>query len=504
MNRFAFVAVTAMLALCISAQAQFQWPPRPVNAPMPLPTQYPPAPPIPPLPDSTPQMAAPLLLPTQYPTSPPIPPPDPTPRIQAPMQVQATLPPNATFQPRPPTELPPIIIPDRLPPPIPDIERPEPVQAPEMAWVTPPDDHRFWFTADYLLWWVKGSSMPQPLITAGSAADPVPGALGQPNTRVLFGQQTVGFGPASGVRLGSGAWLDANHLWAIESNLFALERKDQRVLFGSGGNSDLVLAQPVIDAQTGAEQAYVVANRNVAGAIFAASTTQLSGIEINGMRNLVRNDTMDFNMLAGFREVVLRDSLTIKTGMEPLQSNLLSFAGQPIVAGDQLYTWDNFHANTYFYGPQLGGKLSWWGNRFGVDVVGKLAMGVSHESASVNGATWLVPAAGNTYTMVPGGILAQNSNIGVYSRDRFAVVPEVNLNLNYDLASWARLSLGYSLIYLSRAVEPGLVLDRAVNPGQVPSSANFGQPAASGNPGFLFHDTDYWAQGVNLGITFRY
>jgi hypothetical protein len=116
----------------------------------------------------------------------------------------------------------------------------------------------------------------------------------------------------------------------------------------------------------------------------------------------------------------------------------------------------------------------------------------------------MLPASGNIVTMVPGGVLAQNSNIGVYERNRFAVVPEVNLNLHYDLAPWARLNLGYTFIYLSRAVQPGLVLDRSVNPGVIPNNASFGIPASNAGPSFFFHDTGYWAQGLNFGITLRF
>src|SRR2546422_2933072 len=44
---------------------------------------------------------------------------------------------------------------------------------------------RFWARAEYLYWWVSGDPVP-PLATLGSPADPVPGALGQPGTTVLF------------------------------------------------------------------------------------------------------------------------------------------------------------------------------------------------------------------------------------------------------------------------------------------------------------------------------
>ena len=63
-----------------------------------------------------------------------------------------------------------------------------PMKSPEPVGAKIPDlsaaacEPRLWFTADYLLWWTKSAAVPQPLITVGSSGDPIPGALGQPNT----------------------------------------------------------------------------------------------------------------------------------------------------------------------------------------------------------------------------------------------------------------------------------------------------------------------------------
>ena len=125
-------------------------------------------------------------------------------------------------------------------------------------------------------------------------------------------------------------------------------------------------------------------------------------------------------------------------------------------------------------------------------------------SYDINGDTTLIPAAGGGNTTVPGGILTQNTNIGHYFRSQFAVVPEVNLNLHYDVTSWARLELGYTFIYINRVARPGLVVDRTVDPGRVPSDQNFGAATTTNSPGFAFRDASYWAQGLNFGLTFRF
>ena len=68
---------------------------------------------------------------------------------------------------------------------------------------------RFWVRGDYLLWNVRKAPLPNPLVTAGSPFDPLPGAVGQPGTRALLDESGMKFGPVSGMRLTLGVW--CNH-----------------------------------------------------------------------------------------------------------------------------------------------------------------------------------------------------------------------------------------------------------------------------------------------------
>src|SRR5437868_5270853 len=62
------------------------------------------------------------------------------------------------------------------------------------------DDWFVYAGLDYLLWWMKPVCLKVPVLTAGSTADAVPGAIGQPNTTVLVGGSRFEFGGASGIR----------------------------------------------------------------------------------------------------------------------------------------------------------------------------------------------------------------------------------------------------------------------------------------------------------------
>ena len=102
----------------------------------------------------------------------------------------------------------------------------------------------------------------------------------------------------------------------------------------------------------------------------------------------------------------------------------------------------------------------------------------------------------------PGGLLAlPGSNIGRFSKDRFAVVPEVGLNLGYQVTESVRAFVGYDFLYLSDVVRAGNQIDTRVNTNQLQRPMVAGGPTA---PAFTFNGSDFWAQGLNFGLEFRY
>ena len=99
-----------------------------------------------------------------------------------------------------------------------------------------------------------------------------------------------------------------------------------------------------------------------------------------------------------------------------------------------------------------------------------------------------------------GGLLALPSNIGSYSQNEFAVVPELDLKIGYQMTKQCKLTLGYTAIYWSNVVRPGDQIDLNVHPGQIPPAAalNLGRPT------FAFDTTDYWVQGLSFGGEYRW
>ena len=104
--------------------------------------------------------------------------------------------------------------------------------------------------------------------------------------------------------------------------------------------------------------------------------------------------------------------------------------------------------------------------------------------------------------MYAGGVLAQPSNIGSYSRDRFAVVPELGAIVGVQITPHVRATLGYTFIFWGPVVRVGDQIDLDVNPDQMaPPIVPLAGPL---RPEFAFQESDYWAQGVSAGVEGRW
>ena len=99
-----------------------------------------------------------------------------------------------------------------------------------------------------------------------------------------------------------------------------------------------------------------------------------------------------------------------------------------------------------------------------------------------------------------GGLLALPTNIGRYSRDSFAIVPELGLKVGYNFTDRLRGFVGYDVLYASNVVRPGDQVDTFVNSSFLPPGPGVGAPL----PRFQFRQTDFWAQGVSFGLEWRY
>lgn len=364
---------------------------------------------------------------------------------------------------------------------------------------------RCWISAEYLYWWTREMHIP-PLVTAGSPTDAIPGALTQPGTTVLLSNEAESPGQSGG-RFFVGCWLNECQTKGIEADyLFLGTRRSAFVASASGAPGSTVIARPFFDippsGAAGFQNSQLVAFPGVAaGMITVQNTTRLQGAEANFLCNLSCcgdcSGGYRVDALAGFRWMRLDDCLTITENISPTTL----FTGFP--AGSQVTVMDQFCTKNDFYGGQIGLRGEWRRERFFVNARVLVALGDTRQEATINGSTTIRPLGGLPATSI-GGLLAQPTNIGTHRRDVFSVIPEVGINVGYQVTPHLRAYVGYTFLYWNDVVRPGDVIDLGVNPTQLPSGAGAGRLIGPPRPAFIFHDSDFWAQGINAGVEFRF
>jgi Putative beta barrel porin-7 (BBP7) len=355
-------------------------------------------------------------------------------------------------------------------------------------------DGMFWARADYLLWWTKGSRVP-PLVTTSPAAS---GGIIGPGTTVLLGGSRLDSDPSSGVRFALGFWLDEEHTIGLEGGgLFLGGRSTNFVAGGDGGANSPTIARPFFNVNTGREDSELVSAPNfLAGTVAVHSSSRLAGGDVNGLLNLACGCNNRLDAAYGFRYFQLNDGLGIA-------ENLAVTPNVPGLGGSTFALLDQFDTVNRFYGGQIGLRDEFRRGRFFVDLSGTVALGAVQQVVNIRGATALTPPGGATVVQ-NGGLLALPSNIGHYTRSRFAVLPEMGLNVGYQLTDGVRIYTGYNFLYLSKAVRPGDQIDRVLNPTQLPVIGGIGGLVGAPRPSFQYNETDYWAQGIEFGLEFRY
>jgi hypothetical protein len=364
---------------------------------------------------------------------------------------------------------------------------------------------RIWVGAEYLLWWINRGPINSPLVTTGSLTDIPPGALGQPGTRVLFGDQPFDYGALSGFRVSGG--IDLGNGFALESNYLWLQRGSDRFQTGSDASGNPLLTRPFFSNQFNLEDAFGVSVSSplfgpYAGNINISSHSHLQGGELNLATCTPTSGCRNFVAFGGFRVMSLNEGLHIGEDLVPLAAGVVTFPGATVNVGDTISTLDRFHASNLFYGGQLGGRVLWRQGPWTVSLQGKIALGVTQEVVTIDGSSTLSSASGTT--TVPGGVLALSSNNGRYFRNAFSVIPEANLKLGYDITPRVRATVGYTFLYWSDVARPGNQIDRNLNSGLIPTSQLFGNGLGGNRPAFQFHGSGYWAQGLDVGLEFKF
>lgn len=356
---------------------------------------------------------------------------------------------------------------------------------------------RMFFRAEYLYWWTNGMDLP-PLVTTSPILTPQDeaGVLGEPGTSILFGNQSINTGGVGGLRTTSGLWFRPARRFGISTQFFQLS--DQKDGFSASGDGEPIIGRPYFDALNGRQSAQLVSYPGlVSGDIRVSSKTQLKSYMFSFQGALAPASPLACNPceqpnrvdgIIGYRYLELKDKLSFS-------ENLDSQIAPATVAVNE-----SFSTKNKFGGMQLGVTHRAHYRRALLESRLHVAIGNNKQTVNISGDT-VIDDAGfiDTYD---GGVLAQRTNIGGYSRDEFTMIPELGTTLAIRVTNRLHATVGYSVVYFPNVVRAGDQIDTDLNPDLLaPEDVPFDGPL---RPQFSFVESDFWAHGLNIGGEFRF
>lgn len=363
-----------------------------------------------------------------------------------------------------------------------------------------------WASVEGLVWWARPMNLP-PLASTSPPGTPQisAGVIGQPGTRILYGGNSIFDEAQAGMRFRGGFWLDQSRMDGIGAEYLFLAQQSEH--FQASSSGDPILSRPFNNVLTGLRDAELVAFPGVlAGTVTVDVQTRLQSFGIHYRRNLAHGGCVEsscgpcdaptfrgqwLGVLAGYRFVDLDESLTIREALTDLTdpNTVETFAIR-----------DKFAVKNDFHGAELGLYGGWRRNRWRWDSAVRIGLGVTEQEARISGHT--AQTVNGVTTTFPGGLLAQRTNSGSYSRQRFGMVPQFELKGSYQVTQYWHCSLGYSVLYWQSVLRVGDQVDPFVNTNLLPPEVvPFTGPL---RPAMPWQQSGYWAQGLTFGIERRW
>ena len=348
-----------------------------------------------------------------------------------------------------------------------------------------------WAAHELLYWWPMRA--PVPPLAFGSR----PGAPGAFDT-LLLGGQALDSQPSAGGRFSTGWSTNTHQTTGLEIVYFFLGTRTfhQNARSFSGGSAS-IFGLPYTNATTGLSEILTLARSGFADSTLTASTSvRVQGWEVNTVANVVDEKHIKLNALIGWRYFQVHEGVRL----EQIQFRYADPTGV-------IRTADQFDAHNRFHGGQLGLHADMRRGVVFCEMTAKIAFGQTYEVVKNEGATLFQPfGIGGPVTQMFGGsgLYVQPSSAGRTANGVFAVVPEGTFKFGFRLSDTGRVYVGYSFIYLSDAVRPGDQIDRTLNPSQIPLVSGTAPVLGADRPSRLFNRSDFWAQGLIIGLETRY
>lgn len=338
-----------------------------------------------------------------------------------------------------------------------------------------------WARFDVLLWWKQGRDYP-PIVTTDPTTESSTTAGILPDARILFGDSRVASNMTVGGRVDWGFYTDPRQCVGFGNRFFGISKDASN--FHVNSSDEPVLAIPFRDIAAGANDALLVAYPGLrSGEINVAGTGSVLGNDVYARFLLCRDNICRLDFITGWNYTRVADQMQINS-----RSTVTEIGGN-IPVGTVSTTVDQFIATNNFNGGILG--LEWqrdcgvWQSR----VLTRVSLGSMHEDININGSS-TVAVPNQTPVTSAGGVFTRTSNIGRQSRNEFTAISEFGYTLAYRFAPNTQLTMGYTLMYFNDILTAGSAIDPTI-----------GTAGGNTRPQFTFQHSDFWVQGLNLGLT---
>jgi hypothetical protein len=185
---------------------------------------------------------------------------------------------------------------------------------PDLIAPAPPTGDTFWFGAEYLLWKVKGMSVPTLVGQISATQAELIQAFPSSNITPLFGGGAAGisYDAQSGLRLETGLWLDDARQFGVAVGFFQLAQGRQHFQADSQGQQAL---GPVFFYDSAFSQEAILMDGVPGlreGTVSVDASQHLWGAEVNALHALSTGGVLDhLELFAGFRYLQFSEGLTI-------------------------------------------------------------------------------------------------------------------------------------------------------------------------------------------------
>ena len=342
--------------------------------------------------------------------------------------------------------------------------------------------------AEAVAFWGTSASL-QTLVTT-TVGDPLPapadaGVFGNADTRSLFGGREVLGGASSGIRYEVGVWFEDCRDRGLLLRLFDTGEND--VSLHTDGTRQPVIARNFLDIGPPREQSVVsIAYPNqTSGSIAADLKSNTNGGDLLLRQALAQDHLGRWDWLIGYQTVRLTESLDIVSRTTNLN------APNPVLDQE-----DHFRARNQFHGGTIGlaGEAREGNWFFG----GLFKVGFGNMERRVDISGFSRTTVGTDVSTQNQGLLARQTNSGIFREDRFVMVPELGLHVGYRLTGRLDITLGYSFLRLPKVRRVNDTLDNAL-------ASNLTSPLAGDpRPHFTALDRNFNLHSLNLGLQWAY